>query len=349
MAPKSEASPTNLCLAVTCILGQEALRKSPAKLRPRVQGFKKILITGGCGFIGSNLIQLLRQGGDIEIRVLDNESSGSKRDVAEFGVDFVAGDVGDAAAVTKALKGVDLVVHLAADTRVVDSIVAPERNFQSNVAGTFNLLCRMKDAGVKRIVNASTGGAILGDVEPPVHEEMAPSPLSPYGAAKLAAEGYCSAFAGAYGFEATSLRFSNVYGPRSYHKGSVVAHFFKQIVAGDELVVYGDGSQTRDYVFVEDLCEGIALAMKSGRSGVFQLGTGIPTSINELIAQIKDVLGDEFPFTVRYEAFRPGEILRTWCDISKARGTLGYDPKTPLALGLSRTWKWFRERMTIPA
>jgi UDP-glucose 4-epimerase len=309
--------------------------------------FTRVLITGGCGFIGSNLIELLRRNENCEIRVLDNESSGSKSDIAAFGVDFVGGDVNDATAVAKAVKGVDLVVHLAADTRVIDSIAAPEPNFRTNVSGTFNLLCRMREAGITRIVNASTGGAILGEVEPPVHEEMAAAPLSPYGASKLAAEGYCSAFTGAYGFLATSLRFSNVYGPRSYHKGSVVAHFFKRILEGKDLSVYGDGTQTRDYVFVEDLCEGILLAMKSGTGGVFQLGTGVPTTINELISLIRENLGSEFPVTVRYEAFRPGELRNTWCDIRKARSALGYDPKTPVALGLLRTWGWFREAMAV--
>lgn len=284
-----------------------------------------------------------------EIRVIDNESSGSKRDIAAFDVDFLYGDIGDRAVLERALKGVDLVVHLAADTRVIDSIAAPEHNFRTNVVGTFELLCSMRAAGVNRIVGASTGGAILGEVDPPVHEEMAPSPLSPYGAGKLATEGYYSAFAGSYGFAAASLRFSNVYGPRSYRKGSVVAHFLKRALAGEELVVYGDGSQTRDYVFVEDLAEGILLAMTSGVSGVFQLGTGVPTTINQLISTMKPILGEEFPIRVRYDDFRPGELRQTWCDIEKARRALGYDPQTSLELGLSRTWKWFREAMPLPA
>ncbi len=307
--------------------------------------FNRVLITGGCGFIGSNLIELLRARESCEIRVLDNESSGSRGDLARFDVDLITGDITNETDVTSALRGVDIVVHLAADTRVLDSIKAPEHNFRTNVAGTFNILSRMKEAGVTRIVNASTGGAILGEVEPPVHEEMAASPLAPYGASKLAAEGYCSAFSGAYGFSATSLRFSNVYGPRSYHKGSVVAHFFKQITAGQELVVYGDGTQTRDYVFVEDLCDGIFLAMQSGQSGVFQLGTGIATTINELIDQFKNLLGAEFSIKVRYEPFRAGELRNTWCDIEKARRAFGYDPQTRIAAGLARTWQWFREAM----
>ncbi len=307
--------------------------------------FSRVLITGGCGFIGSNLINLLRKRVDCEIRVLDNCTSGSERDIAEFNVELIVGDINDADAVAKAVKNVDLVVHLAADTRVVESISAPERNFQTNVVGTFNLLCSMRTAGVSRIVNASTGGAILGEIDPPAHENIAASPVSPYGASKLAAEGYCSAFAGVYGFSATSLRFANVYGPRSYHKGSVVAHFFKQLLARQTLVVFGDGAQTRDYVFVEDICDGIMRAMESAESGVFQLGTGTPTSVNELIALMTNVVGDEFPVQVRYEPFRSGELRRSWCDIAKARRVLKYDPRTSLAGGLARTWEWFQQSM----
>ena len=309
--------------------------------------FKRILITGGCGFIGSNLIDVLRSRDNVEIRVLDNEATGSRDELAEFDVEMLFGDVADPAVVDRALANVDLVVHLAADTRVMDSIADPEQNFRTNVVGTFNLLCRMRSAGVDRIVSASTGGAILGEIEPPVHEAMAASPLSPYGASKLSAEGYCSAFSGAYGFAATSLRFSNVYGPRSYHKGSVIAQFFKRLLADEDLVVYGDGTQTRDFVFVSDLCEGIVLAMKSGTSGVFQLGSGIPTTLNELIDEMRSTVGTDRRVSVRFEPFRAGEIHRTWCDIGKARRSLGYDPKTTLAEGLARTWGWFRRAMAV--
>jgi len=312
-----------------------------------VQRLGNVLVTGGCGFIGSNLIKLLRERADCAIRVLDDESTSKRSEIEAFDVELLSGDIADSRTVTKALQGIDIVIHLAADTRVIDSVKDPEKNFRTNVVGTFNLLTRMKNAGVTRIVNASTGGAILGEIEPPAHEALAASPAAPYGASKLAAEGYCSAFAGAYGFSAVSLRFSNVYGPRSYNKGSVVAHFFKKLLAGEELVVYGDGSQTRDYVFVEDLCDGILRAMLSGTSGVFQLGTGTPTSVDELIGGMRAVLGEAFRSTVRYEPFRPGELRHTWCDITKARNAFGYDPKTRLPEGLALTWRWFRDAMTV--
>jgi len=302
----------------------------------------RLLITGGCGFIGVNLIAaLLRQDSNLNIRVYDNETLGTHKNLDEFDVEFIHGDIRDLDLLRRSLNDVDSVVHLAADTRVMDSIKNPLFNFEVNVQGTFGLLHAMRDAGVNSIINASTGGAILGEVPPPVHEGMLPEPHSPYGASKLAVEGYLCAFSHAYGFKATSLRFSNVYGPRSYHKGSVVAHFFKQILAGKDLVVYGDGSQTRDYVFVEDLCQGIIQALQSHLSGVFQLGSGQPTTINQLIELLRGVVGPSHPFRVIYEPFRPGEIVNTWCDIAKAQQGLGFEIRTPLDEGLKKTWSWF--------
>jgi len=241
-----------------------------------------------------------------------------------------------------AVEGQDAIVHLAADTQVIQSIEAPRYDFDVNVHGSVNLLEAMRQTGVRHLVNASTGGAILGDVAPPVHEEMVAKPMSPYGASKLAVEGYASAYGACYGIKTVSLRFSNVYGPRSFHKGSVVAQFFKQILAGEELVVYGDGNQSRDFVYVDDLSEGIRRGLEVDRTDVIQLGVGVPTSINELIDAIGRTVGED-RVQVRYQPFRAGEIIHTYCDISKARKMLGYDPRTTLEDGLRRTWAWFTE------
>lgn len=278
---------------------------------------------------------------DTKVRVLDNESLGKRAHLGTFGGEFIHGDITDATAVDAALEGVDAVVHLAADTRVIESIEDPRRNMEINVVGSFNILDGMRRRGIKRLVNASTGGAIIGAAEPPVHEGMLPSPISPYGASKMAVEGYCSAFAGSYGINSLSLRFSNVYGPRSFHKGSVVAAFLKRIQAGKPLTVYGSGEQTRDYIFSDDICDGVIAALtKPEVTGVIQLGTGRPVSINELIACIRTVVAPR-EFKVDYEAFRPGEVLSTYCRIDKARQDLGFAPKTPLADGLAQTWAWF--------
>lgn len=303
----------------------------------------RVLITGGCGFVGANLIAHLNAAGGYGVRVLDNESLGRREHIAGLDAEFVHGDIRDARALAAALDGMEAVIHLAADTRVIESIENPEVNFDVNVVGTFRLMQAMRKAGITRLVNASTGGAILGEAPPPVHEEMVPKPLSPYGASKLAVEGYCSAFGASYGFKPVSLRFSNVYGPRSFHKGSVVAAFMKRILADKPLVVYGDGEQTRDYVFVSDLCQGIVAGLHTDEPGVYQLGTGRPMSINGLIAAICEAVAPR-RFEVVHEPARAGEVLHTWCDISRARAGLGYDPSTPLAEGLAATWAWFLAR-----
>ncbi len=301
---------------------------------------KRILITGGAGFVGVNLVAHLSALGGYRISVLDDESLGERRYLEPFGARFMHGDIRDRKALDTALDGQEVVVHLAADTRVIDSIENPRRNFDVNVVGSYCLLEACRAHGVHRVVAASTGGAILGEVPAPVHEEMVACPLAPYGASKLAMEGYLSAFSAAYGMKCCALRFSNIYGPGSFHKGSVVAHFFKQILTAKELVVYGDGSQARDFLFVEDLVEGIRQAMGSDATGVFQLGSGRPTTINELLEIVRAVTNrPELP--VRYAGFRAGEIHVTWCDIAKARSAFDFSPRTSLPDGMARTWEWF--------
>ncbi|MFZ2089991.1 MAG: NAD-dependent epimerase/dehydratase family protein, partial [Desulfobaccales bacterium] len=202
------------------------------------------LIAGGAGFIGSNLIRALLWSG-ITIRVLDDLSSGRAQDVANLPVKLVVGDIRDRQVVDEVMAGVQIVVCLAARTGVVPSVMDPSGDMSVNVGGTLNLLEAAVRHRVDRFIFASTGGAIVGEADPPVHEDMPPSPLSPYGAGKLAGEGYCSAFWGSYGLKTVPLRFSNIYGPFSYHKGSVIAQFFRQIMAQEELTIFGDGEQTR--------------------------------------------------------------------------------------------------------
>ena len=302
----------------------------------------KVLVTGGAGFIGRHLVAHLADRGDVAVTVLDDESLGDRRCLDLDRVRFRAGDVRSREDLRGALDGQDAVVHLAADTRVVDSIEDPAHNFATNVVGTFHLLELCRELGVSRVVAASTGGAILGDVEPPVHEGMAPRPTSPYGASKLMLEGYLSAYSASYGVSGCALRFSNIYGPGSGHKGSVVAHFFKRILAGEPLVVHGDGSQTRDFLYVGDLVEAIGAAVDSDVEGAFQLGSGTPTTVNELLAALRAVTGLELD--VDYRDFRAGEVRDTWCRIDKARAGLGFDPSTPLPVGLQLTWDWFRDQ-----
>ena len=222
----------------------------------------------------------------------------------------------------------------------MDSIADPRLNMEVNVLGSLNVLEAMRSSTARVLVNASTGGAIVGEVEPPVHEEMVPRPISPYGASKLAVEGYCSAYMGSYGIRSLSLRFSNVYGPRSFHKGSVVAAFYKRLLEGGEITVYGDGSQVRDFVFVDDLCDGIIAGLRSEASGAIQLGSGRPTTVNELLDTMRPVVAPR-EVRVAYLPARSGEIHATYCDVSKARRDLGFEARTSLSDGLARTWAWF--------
>jgi UDP-glucose 4-epimerase len=300
---------------------------------------KKILITGGAGFIGRHLADYLASRDDTAVTVIDNESLGDRKHLDLDKVRFIHGDLANRDDLSAALADQDAVVHLAADTRVMDSIENPQHNFDNNVIGTFNLLELCRQLGVGRVVAASTGGAILGDVEPPVHEEMAPRPTSPYGASKLMLEGYLSAYSSSFQVSGCALRFSNIYGPRSFHKGSVVAHFFKQVLAGEPLVVYGDGSQTRDYLYVGDLVEAIRAAVDSDVQGPYQLGSGKPTTLNQLIDVMRTVTGRDLE--VVYRDFRAGEVRDTWCQVEKARQGFGYDPSTSLEDGLAATWAWF--------
>jgi UDP-glucose 4-epimerase len=307
------------------------------------QKLGNVLITGGAGFVGSNLTKfLIKDNLADKITVLDNESVGSREVLSGFDVDFILGDLRDKSIVMQALNGIDVVIHLAADTRVIDSIKNPRFNFENNVLATFELMMSMVESGVSKLINASSGGAILGEVPPPVNELMVPNPLSPYGASKLAIEGYSSAFSEIYNMNIMNLRFSNVYGPLSFHKGSVVATCLKALLNRSPIVVYGDGEQTRDYIYTEDLCRGIVQAIKSAQSGVFQLGTGVATSINQLIDNMKLVVGTDFAVNVEYKDARLGEIIHTHCDISKARQAFDFNPTTQVREGIGHTWQWFQ-------
>jgi UDP-glucose 4-epimerase len=300
---------------------------------------RRVLVTGGAGFIGSALVRLLVERGDA-VRVYDNLSTGSAELIDGTGAELVQGDVRDVEALERAAEGNDVVFHLAAGTGVLPSIEDPFADFDLNARGTLAALWAARSVGAGRFVFSSSN-APLGAGAYPASEEKPVAPLSPYGAGKAAGEAYCSAFHGAYGLDAVAVRFSNAYGPRSAHKGNVIPLFLKRLLAGQELVVYGDGTQTRDFVFVEDLAAGLLLASTvEGIGGeVFQLASGVETSLNDLVALLAEVTGRE-P-AVRQEPARPGEILRNYSLVAKARERLDYAPATELREGLRRTYEWF--------
>jgi UDP-glucose 4-epimerase len=321
------------------------------------------LVTGGCGFIGRTLVERLVGRGD-RVRVLDNLSVGTRDALpanpamVELAVErlskdwspleLVVADIRDAQAALAAATGADVIVHLAANTGVALSIDAPREDCEHNVFGALNLLEAARAHRVRRFVFASSG-ATLGDQPPPWHEDMAARPLSPYGASKLAGEAYCMAYSGSFGVESVSLRFANVYGPRSDHKTSVIAKYLRLALSGQPIEIYGDGSQTRDFIYIDDLVEAVEKAAAApGVAGqVFQIGTAHGTSIGDLaqmVAQeVKAHTGNDVP--ILRASSRVGEVHRSMVDISKARRLLGYEPKVGLQAGLRRTLEYFLESM----
>lgn len=300
---------------------------------------RRALVTGGAGFIGSALVRLLGERG-YEARVFDNLSTGSPDNLEGTDSELVEGDVRDVEALARAAAECEVVFHLAAGTGVLPSIEDPFADFDLNARGTLSALWAAREAGAVRLVFSSSN-APLGAGAYPASEDKPTAPLAPYGASKAAGEAYCSAFHGAYGFDAVAVRFSNAYGLRSAHKSNVIPLFIRRLLADEELVVFGDGRQTRDFVFVTDLADGLLRAAETDGVGgeVFQLASGVETSVNDLVSRLGEVSARE-P-RVRREPPRAGEILRNYSLIDKARDRLGYAPHVDLEEGLRRTYEWF--------
>ena len=319
------------------------------------------LITGGCGFIGRNLIGDLSREPGTAIRVLDNLSQGrtsalpvphivlgdAVRDFAlpdQDVVQVIPGDIRDDDTTYRAAADMQIVVHLAANTGVAQALADSVADCCVNVLGTLNCLEAARRARVRRFIFASSGAPLAG-CEPPLHENLAPRPASPYGASKLAGEGYCSAFYHSHGLQTVALRFGNVYGPGSDHKGSVVAKLIREAIAGKTWTTYGDGNQTRDFIFITDLIAAIRKAASAPDVGgeVFQIATHAETSVNELIDRLGRVLADReipVPKLLRAASMR-GDARRNYSEINKARTMLGWEPRVSLDEGLARTVDWF--------
>jgi UDP-glucose 4-epimerase len=304
---------------------------------PRPMG--TTLITGGAGFIGANLIPMLRAGGT-EVRVLDNLVTGDPARL-DPDVELVEGDVRDPDALARAVRGADAVVHLAAAGSVAESVADPLPNFEVNARGTLYTLQAAADAGVERFVFASTGGALIGDAPPPVDETSVPRPISPYGASKLAGEGYCHAFRGSYGLNTMALRFANVYGPHSDRKKGALTAFITRALRGEPLQIYGDGDATRDFIYVDDLCAGILAAHeRRDVAGVLHLASERETTIARLARLVLDATGSDAP--VENLGRRRGEVERNFAMAARAGEILGWHAQVGLEEGISRTVDWFR-------
>ena len=300
----------------------------------------RALVTGGAGFIGSHLVDALVERGD-DVWVLDNLASGRRENVNE-GSRLVEADVRDAGAVAGAFAEAkpETCFHLAAQADVRVSIAKPAFDAEVNVIGTANVLEAAR-ANEAKVVFSSTGGAIYGECEGPADEDSPRLPLAPYGTSKLAGEEYLGTWSRLYDAAHVALRFGNVYGPRQdpHGEAGVVAIFFGRIANGQELHIFGDGRQTRDYVFVADVVAA-TLAAASGREGVYNVGTGTETSVLELAEGCKRASGVDAEIV--FDPPRLGELSRSVLDPSRAEAALGWHPATSLDAGLEATWNFVR-------
>jgi UDP-glucose 4-epimerase len=297
------------------------------------------LVTGGCGFIGSHLAEgLLKEGR--RVAVLDDLSSGYERNIAYFrkDVEFIRADVRDAAKVLDAARGRDGIFHEAALVSVFDSVNRPRDNHEINVTGTLNVLEAARAAGVKRVVFASSAAVYGDDPALPKRESMRPAPASPYAAAKITGEHYLSVYARLYGVESVALRYFNVFGPRqdpsSMYSG-VISKFAQVLKAGETPVIYGDGRQSRDFVFVADVVQANLKAMQSPAAGngeAFNIGIGRRVDLLALLKAMGKILGR--PAAPRFEPARAGDVRDSLADVSLAREKLGYAPAFSLEEGL---------------
>jgi UDP-glucose 4-epimerase len=299
------------------------------------------VVTGGAGFIGSNLVDALVTRGD-RVTVIDTLVTGKRENLAGAlakGASLETVDVRDAGAVRAvfAAGSPQLVFHLAAQIDVRHSVQQPADDAQTNVLGTINVLEAARETGVRRVVNTSTGGGLYGDADVlPTPEDSPIRPLAPYGQSKLGAEGYCALYTRLHGLSTVSLRYGNVYGPRQdvHGEAGVVAIFCGHLIDGTAPKVFGDGGQTRDWVDVADVVRANLLAAESSITGPVNIGHGQETSVLDLIAALDDVSPDTPLVAPSFEPERPGEVRRSCLDVTRARTELGWEASVSLRAGL---------------
>jgi UDP-glucose 4-epimerase len=303
----------------------------------------RVLVTGGAGFVGATLVRRLVAGGH-RVRVIDNLSTGDAAHLTGVDAELVKGDIRDADALDDAIRGTTAVIHLAAAGSVIGSVQDPVANFEANVLGTFRVLDAARRGGVASVVLASTGGALIGDATPPVSERSLPKPISPYGASKLAGEGYAHAFAKTYGIRTVAIRFGNVYGPWCARKRGVINVFFEALHSGAPLVIYGDGTASRDYVHVDDIASALRLALENDRvpgGTVLHAASGVETTVTELADLCRRAAGKP-GHPIEYRPKRAGEVGRNFASYDLAHELLGYAPSVRREDGIPRLWQWFQ-------
>jgi nucleoside-diphosphate-sugar epimerase len=309
------------------------------------------LVTGGAGFIGSNIVHELVEKGK-KVRVIDNLSTGNIKNLKELisEIEFVEGDICDLPAVEKVMKGIDFVFHQAALPSVPRSINDPLASNENNVTGTLNILLAARDNRVKRVIFAGSSSAYGDNPILPKKEDMIPSPLSPYALTKLAGEYYCRIFSDVYGLETITLRYFNVFGPRQNPKSqyaAVIPKFIESLLFENTPVIYGDGEQTRDFTFIKNVVSANILATEAQKTQgeVVNIATFSRISLNQLLKELMEITGKEIK--PQYDPPRKGDVKHSLADISRAKELLGYIPEIDLKEGLKRTVTWMQENHKI--
>ncbi|MDB5107179.1 MAG: UDP-glucose 4-epimerase [Candidatus Binatus sp.] len=307
----------------------------------------RILVTGGAGFIGSHTVDSLVASGAGEVSIIDNFSAG-KRDQVNPKATLYDLDLRDNAAVEAAITKArpEVIYHLAAQMDVRRSVADPAFDAQVNLVGFLNLMEAARKNGLQRVIFSSTGGAIYGEQDEfPCSEDHPRRPVSPYGVAKLATESYLFFYEAQYGIDYLAMRYGNVYGPRQdpHGEAGVVSIFCGRILDGKSVTIYGDGEQTRDYIFVGDVVRANTAALKSKASGIaLNVGTGIETNVNDLYSTLASIA--DFPTAADHDSPRPGEQKRSVISPARAERELGWHPATKLQDGLAETFKYFKEQ-----
>lgn len=304
------------------------------------------LVTGGAGFIGTNLTRTLLAQGH-RVRILDNFSTGKRENLGPFQdhIELIEGDLRSYHIVHEAARDIEVIFHQGALPSVPRSINDPITTNQVNVEGTLNILNAARDTDVRRVVYASSSSIYGENPELPKQEDMTPRPISPYAVAKLAGEKYCQVFTRTYGLETVALRYFNVFGlgqdPRSQY-AAVVPLFITAFLDGDRITVYGDGEQSRDFTFIENVVQANILAAQAPDAAgeVFNVACGTQMSLNQMLDHLRTIM--ETDTEVHYVPSRPGDVKHSLADIEKARRILGYHPAVPVELGLRRSVEWYR-------
>jgi len=307
------------------------------------------VVTGGAGFIGSHIVEALLKNSH-RVRVVDDFSTGKASNVEPFrsDIELFTLDISDGAGLENALRGADYVIHQAAIPSVPKSMLDPVASHQANVNGTLNVLVAARDAGVKRLVYASSSSLYGDSAILPKSEDMTPNPLSPYGAQKLFAEIYCQVFWKAYQFETVALRYFNVFGPRqdaSSQYSGVLAKFIPAVLKNQRPTIYGDGEQSRDFTFVANVVGANLLACTApGIAGeAFNIACGDRITVNSMLSQVNSITRNNVQPI--YEPIRSGDILHSQADVAKARTLMGYQARTSFEEGLRQTIDWYRDNL----